>query len=64
VPYTAAQRRLFNAMAHNKDIAAEHDTSESAARKLAEEADRLKREGKEKKASVIDLTPVFYPNGR
>lgn len=59
MPYTPKQRRLFNAMAHDPDIAREHGTSNSEARKLADEANKLKRQGKEKRASFIDLSETF-----
>jgi len=60
VPYTKQQRKLFNAAAHNPDIAERHGMSGKDADKLADEANRLKRQGKEKKASsYIDLGPVF-----
>jgi hypothetical protein len=62
---------LFNAAAHDKDIAAEHGMSGREAGKLADEANKLKGEGKEKKPagksdievpmSVIDLSPVWGP---
>jgi hypothetical protein len=55
-PFTPAQRRLFNAAAHDKDIAAEHGMSGREAGKLADEANKLKGEGKEKKpASKSDI---------
>jgi hypothetical protein len=61
LPYTEKQRALFNAAAHNKDIARERGMSGGEAGKLADEANKLKKEGKEKKASFIDLTQVFDP---
>ena len=48
MPYTAAQRRLFHEMAEDESVAREHGTSQREAGKLAEEADRLKRQGREK----------------
>jgi hemerythrin-like domain-containing protein len=66
VPYTPSQRRLFHAMAEDADVAREHGTSRKKARKLAEEADELAREDKEKKeksAGYIDLSAIFRPNG-
>jgi hypothetical protein len=65
MPWTPEQRRLFNAAAHDKDVAREHGMSGSEARKLADEANELKGEGKErpsKKALVgifSDLTKVW-----
>ncbi len=61
MPYTEEQRRLFNAAAHDRDIARRHDMSRKEARELADEANDLVKEGKEKKASFIDLSPVFGP---
>lgn len=52
MPYTPAQRRLFHAMSEDPDVAREHGTSQQGARKLAEEADKLKREGREKRAKA------------
>jgi hypothetical protein len=66
MPYTPSQRRLFHAMAEDDDVAREHGTSRKKARKLAEEADDLAREGKEKKeksSGLIDLTAIFHPYG-
>lgn len=62
MPYTEQQRRLFNAAAHDKDIAERHGMSHGEAEDLADEANRLKKEGKEKpekKASFVDLCAVF-----
>lgn len=59
MPYTEKQRKLFNAMANDPEIAREHGTSGREAGKLADEANRLKKEGREKKASFIDLRPAF-----
>lgn len=71
MPYTEEQRRLFNAAAHDKDIADRHGMSRREARKLADEANELASEGKEKKASdgeageksasFIDLSNIFGP---
>ena len=68
-PFTDEQRRLFHAMAEDDEVAEQHGTSQKEARKLAQEADDLAREGKEKKASVptvgfIDLTSVFSSGGK
>lgn len=59
MPYTPAQRRLFHEMEENPDAARRHGTSQREAGQLADEADRLKRQGKEKKAGFIDLSSVF-----
>ena len=59
MPWTKQQRKLFNAAAHDPEIAREHDISGREADKLADEANRLKKEGKEKHSSFIDLRPVF-----
>lgn len=68
MPFTRKQRNLFNAEAHNPDIAREHGTPQGTARKLADEANRLKGEGKERKPissstkadpRFTDLEPVF-----
>ena len=71
MPWTPAQRRLFNAATDDPAIAREHGLSHREAGNLADEANKLKREGKEKKASeldhaaqplnVIDLSPVWLP---
>lgn len=65
LPYTKEQRALFNAAAHDPEIAREHGMSGREAGRLADEANRLKRQGKEKRASlppgVIDLESVFNP---
>lgn len=53
MPYTPAQRRLFHEIAENPDAARRHGTSQSEGRKLAEEADKLAREGREKKAAGV-----------
>lgn len=61
IPYTKEQRRLFHAAEENPDVAREHGMSRREAGKLADEADRLKKEGREHPAakSVIDLEPVL-----
>jgi hypothetical protein len=66
VPWTEEQRKLFNAAAGNKEIARQHGLAPGEARTLADEANKLKGENKEKKASdievpmgVIDLRPVW-----
>lgn len=59
MPWTEEQRKLFNVASHDKDIAARHGLSQAEARKLADEANRLKGEGREKKASFIDLADAM-----
>lgn len=59
MPYTEKQRKLFNAAAHDPEIARERGMSGGEAGKLADEANKLKKEGKEKQASFIDLRPTF-----
>jgi hypothetical protein len=59
MPYTKEQRKLFNAAAHDPDIAEHHGMSGKDADKLADEANKLKKEDKEKRSSFIDLEPVF-----
>lgn len=62
-PWTPAQRRLFNAAEHDSGIRRRHNMTRDKAEELADEANRLAREGKEKKEkakSFIDLSPVFY----
>lgn len=58
MPYTEEQRKLFHEAAENPDVARQHGLSRREAQKLADEADRLAREGREKKAS-IDLEPIL-----
>lgn len=73
MPYTEKQRKLFNAAEHDPDIAREHGMSGRTAGKLADEANELKGEGKEKKpkhaglppgVEVIDLSHVYAPAPR
>jgi len=64
MPYTDEQRRLFNAAAHDPDIARQHGMTRGEADKLAAEANKLKKEGREKSAksigaSMIDLTEAY-----
>jgi hypothetical protein len=68
MPWTEKQRRLFDAAAHDPAIAREHGLTPAGAGKLADEANRMKREGREKPArkaepplppGVVDLSPVF-----
>ena len=71
MPWTEKQRRLFDAAAHDPAIAREHGMSGRTAGKLADEANRMKREGREKPPAkkaepplpdgVVDLTPVLGP---
>jgi hypothetical protein len=55
MPWSEKQNRLFRAAEHDKDIAREHDMSQAEAGKLADEG--VKKPAK--KASFIDLAPVF-----
>lgn len=59
MPYTKEQRKLFHSAASSPEVAREHGMTQGEARTLAGEADKLKTEGREKKASFIDLRPVF-----
>lgn len=61
MPYTPAQRRLFHEVAENPEAAERHGISEKEGTKLAGEADRLAREGKEKtaKSGFVDLSRAF-----
>ena len=64
-PWTPSQRRLFHSAEENPEVAEEHGISHREAGKLADEADKLAREGKEKKeksSSFIDLSNVFGGN--
>jgi len=59
-PYSEEQRRLFNAAAHDSKIAREHGMSTREAGKLADEANKLKKQGREKPAAkAIDLTLIL-----
>ena len=54
-------------MSESPEVAREHGTSTREAHRLADEADRLAGEGKEKKPKAgaigfIDLRPVFGPS--
>lgn len=52
MPYNEKQRKLFQAAAHNKDIAERHHMTQQQARKLMEEDKRLttdKAKGKKNK---------------
>ena len=68
MPWTPAQRRLFHETAENPDAARRHGMTRREGGKLAEEADRLAREGREKPVrkadpplppGVVDLSPVL-----
>lgn len=65
MPYTSRQRRLFHEIEENPDVAERHGVSQREGHKLADEADKLAREGREKKeksSGIIDLTEIFYPS--
>lgn len=62
MPYTAAQRRLFNAAANDPAIAREHGISGKEAKKLANEANKLAGEGKEKTAKAKKSPTQRYNN--
>lgn len=74
MPYTKEQRALFNAAANDPRTAERHGMSHEEARRLANEANKLKGEGREKKSaetepasaakSFIDLSPVFGNQSR
>ena len=75
MPYTKEQRALFNAAANDPRTAERHGMSHKEARRLANEANKLKGEGREKKSaetepaccgakSFIDLSPVFGNQSR
>lgn len=67
MPYTAEQRRLFHLMAEDDEVAEQHGTSQKEARKLAQEADDLAREGREKpakKASIGVITIFTEPRAK
>jgi len=59
VPWTPKQRALFHEIEENPNAAERHGMSQAEGGKLAREADRLKKEGREKHAGFVDLTPVF-----
>lgn len=42
-PYNEKQRKLFQAAAHNKDIAEKHHMSQDQARKLMDEDKRIEQ---------------------
>lgn len=60
--YTPAQRRLFHESEENEEVAREHGLKHKEAQKLADEADKFAREGKEKdekSKSFIDLSRMW-----
>lgn len=64
MPWSDAQRKLFHAAEENPEVAREHGIGRDEARKLADEADKLKKEGKETKKGIIDLRSIFYGQRR
>ena len=60
MPYTKEQRALFNAAANDPQIAERHGMSHKEARRLANEANKLKGEGREKKSAAkrIETEPA------
>lgn len=64
MPYTDDQRRLFHELVENEDARKRHGVSRKEAQKLADEADKYAREGKEKPSKkagegFIDLSVVW-----
>ena len=66
MPYTSRQRRLFHTISEDPEVAREHGVSTSTGRRLANEADDLARQGRERKPvkkpalkSFLDLGPIF-----
>lgn len=63
VPYTAQQRKLFHAAEDDPEVARQRGISRQEAGQLADEADKLAREGKERKPvkakGFIDLSDIF-----
>lgn len=63
MPYTKKQRAYFHYLDENPEAAREHGTKPAEAHRLASEADRLAREGRERKpvrkATFIDLSGVY-----
>jgi hypothetical protein len=68
MPYTPAQRRLWHELDENPAARREHGVSGDEAHRLANEADDLAREGREKKpkqsakSNFIDLSSIFNPS--
>jgi hypothetical protein len=60
VPFTAAQRRLFHEADENPSAAERHGMSGGEAHRLADEADKLAREGKEKHTKTRKCIDEFY----
>lgn len=71
MPFTEKQRKMFNAASHDAGVAEKFHMGDGEASDLASEANRLKKEGKERdpvgKAGrptglpFIDLAPLFGP---
>lgn len=61
MPWTEKQRKLFNAAAHDPDIARENGMDSREAGHLSDEANKLKKIGKERPAvkSFIDLSDIW-----
>jgi hypothetical protein len=65
MPYTEQQRKLFHAATESADVRRRRGLSRETASELADEADRLAREGKEKPPkkeksdSFIDLSSIW-----
>ena len=67
MPWTPKQRALFHEVEENSDAARRHGMTRAEGSRLAREADKLAREGTEKRPAaksalpegVIDLAPVF-----
>lgn len=73
MPFTEKQRRLMNAAANDPAVAREHGMSGRTAERLAGEANRMRKQGRERPAVkaesspgvvVVDLAPVFDPTLR
>ena len=69
MPFTEKQRKLFHEIEENPDAARRHGMTRREGGRLADEADKYAREGKEKPAKkaaespfgVVDLEPVLGP---
>ena len=64
MPYTEDQRRLFHVLTQDEDARKRRGVSRKEAQKLADEADKYAREGKEKPSKkagegFIDLSMVW-----
>lgn len=64
MPYTEQQRKLFNEAAENVDAAKRHGMSQAEARKLADEANCLAGEGREKKAAGVGFVSLDKAFGK